>query len=109
MQNGGKDGGMTPPELLLAALGTCAGFYAAQYLNARSLPAQALQIKVSAEKATHPARLDRFHIEVIAPGITAQHETGLQRAVHACLIHNTLLNTPTIDISIRSEEPASVL
>ena len=36
--NGGADEGMTPPEFLLVSLGTCAGFYAAQYLKTRSLP-----------------------------------------------------------------------
>jgi putative redox protein len=26
-ENGGSDGGMTPPEFLLVSLGTCAGFW----------------------------------------------------------------------------------
>jgi len=34
--NGGSDSGMTPPEFLLVSLGTCAGYYAAQYLKTRS-------------------------------------------------------------------------
>ncbi len=51
VENGGSDGGMTPPELLLAALGTCAGHYAAQYLKSRSLAAEGLEVRVSAEKA----------------------------------------------------------
>ena len=32
-ENGGEDSGMTPPELLLASLGSCAAFYAMQYLK----------------------------------------------------------------------------
>ena len=40
---------MTPPEFLLAALGTCAGYYAVQYMKARSLACPDLEIKVSAE------------------------------------------------------------
>ena len=35
-ENHGSDAGMTPPELLLSSLGTCAGYYAAEYL--RTLP-----------------------------------------------------------------------
>src|ERR1700761_592648 len=35
LENGGEDAGMTPPELLLGSLGTCAEFYAVQYLRAR--------------------------------------------------------------------------
>ncbi len=97
VENGGSDGGMTPPELMLAALGTCAGHYAAQYLKSRSLAAEGLEVRVSAEKLQRPARLGAFRIEVTAPGLPAEHEAGLKRAVTACLIHNTLLNTPAIE------------
>ncbi len=100
--NGGIDAGMTPPEFLLVSLGTCAGFYAAQYLKARNLSAEGLQVKVSAEKAVHPARVGSFRIEVIAPGVGAEHEAGLIRAAKACLIHNTLLNAPAIETVIRT-------
>jgi putative redox protein len=94
---GGADSGMTPPEFLLVSLGTCAGYYAAEYLKARSIPTAGLEIKVSAEKAMQPARLDAFRIEVTLPGLDPRHEQGLSRAVHKCLIHNTLTGTPTIE------------
>src|ERR1700682_3686584 len=32
LESGGSDSGMTPPEFLLAALASCAGYYVAQYL-----------------------------------------------------------------------------
>ncbi len=96
-ENGGLDTAMTPPEYLLVSLGTCAGFYAAQYLKTRSLETDGLEIKVNAEKAKQPARLARFRIEVIVPGLDPQHEAGILRAVKACLIHNTLLNAPAIE------------
>src|SRR5580765_4002226 len=95
--NGGSDSGMTPPEYLLVSLGTCAGFYAAQYLKVRSVAHHGLDVKVSAEKATQPARLGQFRIEVIVPGLDAQHQAGVLRAVKACLVHNTLIHAPTIE------------
>jgi uncharacterized OsmC-like protein len=95
--NGGSDAGMTPPEYLLVSLGTCAGFYAVQYLKARSLAHGDLEVKVSAEKAAQPARLGQFRIEVIVPGLDAQHQAGVLRAVKACLIHNTLIHAPAIE------------
>jgi putative redox protein len=98
--NGGMDTGMTPPEFLLVALGTCGGFYAAQYLKARSLPADGLKIKVTADKAAQPARLARFQMEVNLPALEPQHQAGVLRAVKACLIHNTLLNQPAIEVAI---------
>ena len=101
-ENGGADEGMAPPEFLLASLGTCAGFYAAKYLETRKLSAKGLQVRVAAEKSLQPARLGRFHIEVVVPGLDPAHEAGVLRAVKACLIHNTLLNAPVIETVVRT-------
>ena len=83
-------------------MATCAGFYAAEYLKARSLPAEGLRLKVVADQATQPARLGRFQIEVTAPGIESQHQAVILWAVKSCLIHNTLLSIPAIDIVVNA-------
>jgi putative redox protein len=95
--NSGEDAGMSPPEFLLVSLGTCAGFYALQYLRTRSLPVDGLKVRVTADKAIQPARLGSFRIEVTAPEMAPQHREGILRAVKACLVHNTLLHPPTIE------------
>ena len=100
--NGGLDSGMTPPEFLLVSIGTCAGFYAAQYLKTRSLPTDGLKIRVTGAKATQRARLGGFQIEVTAPELDPQHRTGILRAVKSCVVHNTLLNAPAIDIVLNA-------
>jgi uncharacterized OsmC-like protein len=84
----------------LAALGTCAGFYAAQYLKTRSLACPDLELKVSAEKAAQPARLASFRIEIFAPSLDAKDEAGMLRSVQKCLIHNTLLHTPAVETAV---------
>jgi len=107
-ENGGSDTGMTPPELMLASLGTCAGYYALQYLKVRNLPLEGLSVRVSAEKGTQPARLASFRIDVEAPGAEdPKHHQGLVRAVEKCLIHHTLLNPPAIEIVVQPV-PAAV-
>lgn len=106
-ENGGADEGMTPPELLLAALASCAGFYAAQYLKSRGLAGRGTRVKVEAEKAKAPARLDNFRIEVESPmELTAEQLAGMERSVRLCLIHNTLLGAPTIETVIRAPQAA---
>jgi len=95
--NGGEDAGMSPPEFLLTSLGTCAGYYALQYLRTRSLPVEGLQVRVIAEKATGPTRLGSFRIEVAAPELKPHHQQGILRAVKSCLAHNTLLQPPQIE------------
>ena len=101
-ENGGADAGMTPPEFLLVSLGTCAGFYAAQYLKTRGLSTKGLEINVFADKAMQPARLGSFRIEVAVPPLDSKHEAGMLRAVKACLVHSTLINEPTIETVVRA-------
>jgi putative redox protein len=102
ISNAGTDMGMTPPEFLLVSLGTCAGYYAAQYLKNHGLPADGLEIRVGAEKELRPARLARFHVDVEAPGLPVEHEAGMLRAVNACLIKNTLAQPPMIETMINA-------
>ena len=107
ISDGGGDAGPTPPELLLASLGACAGHYAVEYLRARSLPLAELEIRVSAAKGTGPARIASFRIEVSLPGLEEHHQQGLLRAVKTCLIHNTLKANPDLEVEVRSAQTIS--
>ena len=100
-ENGGGDQGMTPPELLLASLGSCAAYYAIQYLKTRSLAESGVEVSVTAEKLKQPARLGNFRIDVSCPvPLTDDQRQGLLRSVHQCLVHNTLLSMPEIAIGL---------
>lgn len=103
MHAGGQDQGITPPEFLLASLGTCAGYYAVEYLKARSLPSENVQVQVRAEKALNPGRLAQFWIDVEVAGLAEdRHKEGVLRAVKRCLIHNTLLTAPAIEVKVQA-------
>ena len=107
-ENGGYDEGMTPPELLLASLGSCAGFYAAQYLRKYKLATEGTRVRVTADKVKDPARIENFRIEIETPiEMSEQHRAGVERSVHHCLIHNTLLHPPQITIEIKQPVPAT--
>jgi uncharacterized OsmC-like protein len=102
-ENGGHDEGMTPPELFLASLGSCAAFYASAYLRKKGLPREGVEVRVTAEKAGPPARLDNFKIEVQIPlALSEADKLGVDQAVHHCLIHSTLLHPPTIKIELHT-------
>ena len=102
IESGGHDEGMTPPELFLAALGSCAAFYAVAYLKKKGLPREGVEVRVTAEKAGPPARLDHFKIEVKMPTpLSDADRIGIDDAVHRCLIHNTLLHPPTVKIELQ--------
>ena len=98
--NGGQDAGPTPPELLLASLGTCAGHYAVEYLRTRNLSTEGLSLHVFADKGAKPVHLSFFRVEVTIPDLSPKHREELLRAVKACLIHNTLRMAPVVEIEV---------
>lgn len=103
-ENKGEDTGMTPPELMLASLASCAGYYAVEYLKTRGLAETGVRVTVAAEKLKGPARLGDFTIRVHCPVALSEEQTlGLTRSVEHCLIHNTLLHPPSITLTI--EQP----
>jgi len=102
VNDGGFDEGMTPPELLLASLGSCAGFYAAQYLRKNKLATEGTRVRVTCEKVKDPmARMTNFLIEVDAPvELNEAQRKGVEEAVEHCLVHNTLLHPPKIELKV---------
>lgn len=102
VNDGGFDEGMTPPELLLASLGSCAGFYAAQYLRKNKLATEGTRVRVTCETVKDPlARMTNFVIEVDAPvELNAEQRKGVQEAVEHCVVHNTLLKPPKIELKV---------
>src|ERR1035438_4845398 len=80
-ENGGFDEGMTPPELMLASLGSCAACYAAAYLGKHKRADEGTKVRVTADKRKDPPRLDDFRIFVDVPaGLDPKHIEGLERA-----------------------------
>jgi uncharacterized OsmC-like protein len=115
VEAGGFDEGMTPPELMLASLGSCAAYYAVDFLKRQNLLKEGTRVTVSAEKMKgvtpgvpyRGARLDNFVIEVHAPiELTDLQRHGLEDAVHRCLVHNTLMSPPKVSLAIKSPVPA---
>ena len=107
-KEGGFDEGMTPPELMLASLGSCAGYYAAEYLKRQGLASEGTKVRVTAEKVKNPARLDDFKIEVAVPvELNEEQIKGVEAAVHRCLIHNTLMHPPKIELEVKRAAAAA--
>ncbi len=101
--NGGADEGMTPPEFLLASLGTCAAFYAVQYLKVRNLATEGARVKVTCGKVLGPARLDNFVVTIETPGELSEKDIeGVRRSAEKCLVKNTMLMPPSMSVVIEA-------
>jgi len=97
---GGSDSGMTPPELMLSALGCCAMYYAAEYLKARGLSTDSVELRVTGEKGGSPVRLQEIAVHVDAAGLPPRFRTGLLKAVEACLVGRTLAEPPQVSFTM---------
>jgi putative redox protein len=98
--NDGTDTAMTPTELFLSSLGACAADCAEEYVRARGLPDEDLEIRLSAAKGEKLVRITTLRLDVIAPGLNQRHRDGILRAVDACLLKNTLIAPPRIEVRV---------
>ena len=62
-------------------------------------------VKVKAGKAAQPARMDSFRIVIEVPGLEdPRHRDGVIRTAKNCLIQNTMLHAPSIEIAMSDVE-----
>lgn len=98
---GGENRGSSPLDVMVAAVAACAHYYAAAYLHGRGLPTVGLAVEVEAEKERTPARLGRFSMRVHLPAGTSDRQVaGVERAVRSCPAYGTLIQPPTVELSI---------
>jgi len=99
---GGDDAAMTPVELFVAALCSCAAFYAGGFLDRHDLDRDALQVTAEFAMATdRPARVRGVTLKLRVPGgIPPAAHAALRAVVSHCTVHNTLRQAPDIAIEL---------
>ncbi|HVV51617.1 MAG TPA: OsmC family protein [Polyangia bacterium] len=101
---GGEDRGPSPLDVMAAAVGACAHYFAAAYLHGRGLPTEGLSVEVEGEKERVPvSRIGRLVMRVRVPaGLSEKQVSGIERAIKSCPAYGTLLHSPSVDITIDS-------
>jgi putative redox protein len=98
VEDGATDQGMSPAELLLAALGGCVGQCAAQYLAARGLSAKGLTVRVKTQTSGRALHLGDFQVEVTVPGLTEPQLRALEASFPAGLVANAIRSENQLQI-----------
>jgi len=91
-----------PVELFIAALGSCAAFYAGRYLSRHGLDREGLQVTAEFVMASDgPARVRSITLKIGVPGgISSERQRGLLAVASHCTVHNTLREAPEISIEL---------
>lgn len=102
--DGGFDEGMTPVEIFVSSLGACIGVYVVSFCERHQIPTEDLKIQLSWEKAPNPpVRLGSIKAQVSVPAeVSPEMLQTIHRVAESCLIHNTLMNTPDVQIEVSS-------
>lgn len=101
-RSGGGNTAPTPSELFVSSLAACAGVYAVSYLNTAGFKAEGLSIDVDWDIAEEgKKRISRVDLTVKVPNADlGERKKALLAAAKQCVIHNTLVDPPEVNIEI---------
>jgi len=99
-----KGKGITPPDTLLASLGTCGGIYLRKYAEGVKLTLPEFSISVDAELSKEAPicfRKINVNVDLKGVGLDERRLKALDKFVKNCPVHNTIKNDPEVEIKIK--------
>ncbi len=94
--------GVTPPDALLASLGSCLGVYIRKYAESAKLELNGFTIYLKAELTKeHPVRFASIDTVVDFKGavLDERRKQALMEFIRKCPVHNTIEGNPRVDIT----------
>jgi uncharacterized OsmC-like protein len=117
---GGEDGGMSPYELLLAALGACAAMTLKLYIERKKLPITDVEVSLTfdrihiddCESCVKEERLDDQEVQHISRliyvtgDVTEEQKKRLLYIAGRCPVHVTLRSNPHVEDALIVRKPS---
>lgn len=94
--------GVTPPDALLASVGTCIGVYLRKYAEGAKMQLGAFTVKVEAEFSKDPYCFKTIDVKVELKDMKPDERRikAMLAFIRNCPVHNTLKANPDINIEI---------
>jgi uncharacterized OsmC-like protein len=96
--------GITPPDALLASLGSCIGVYLRKYAEGSRLQLGEFKVILEAELSTEkPVCFRKINVAVDLGGVEfdERRKKAILDFLHNCPVHNTLKFNPEVEVSLR--------
>jgi len=101
VDDGGKDQGPSPSELLVGSLGACIAIMVQRYCDRHGYTDGEVSASLTYELADDPKRVGAVTIDLEIPKDVPEGKyDAIRRIAEACPIHGTLTNTPAMDLEI---------
>jgi uncharacterized OsmC-like protein len=96
---GGDGSAPEPYDLLLSALGTCAGVNVLYFCESRSIPADGIKISMSVDKNDKTHLVERARVRIQLPDtFPEKYKAAVKRAAELCAVKRTFSNPPEISV-----------
>jgi uncharacterized OsmC-like protein len=95
--------GITPPDALLASLGSCVGVYVRKYAEGAKLKIENFSIRVEGDLCKEPpARFKEINISIDLKELILdeRRKKSFSEFIKNCPVHNTLESHPEVKISV---------
>ena len=95
---------ITPPDTLLASLGTCVGVYLRKYAEGVKLMLPEFSISVDADFSKEaPVYFRKINVSVDLKGMQLDDRRlkAMLEFIKNCPVHNTIKNNPEVEIKIQ--------
>jgi len=97
-----KDG-ISPPDVLLASLGSCLGVYIRKYAEGAKLALENFSITVEAEFSKEPPmcfKMINVSLDLKGAALDERRKSALLEFIKNCPVHNTLKGNPAVEVKI---------
>jgi putative redox protein len=96
---GGEDSAPAPFDLFLAAIGTCAGYYALRFCQERELPTEGLGVTLETEQSDGRGRVTAVRLEVaLPPDFPEKYRPAIVRAAEHCKVKAHIEEPPRFEV-----------
>jgi len=97
---GGEGSAPTPFDLFLASLGTCAGIFAAGFLQSRKLSTEGFKIDMSFDWDEEAHLIRKVGMKVTLPeNFPPQYKAALIKSMELCTVKRHLAEPPRFEIT----------
>ncbi len=101
VEAGGGGSAVSPTDLFLASIATCAGFYVLAFCQARGLPTHEIGLRQHVELDASTKLPTRVRLEVQVPSsFPEKHLAAIVRAAESCKVKKTIAAGPRIEVLV---------
>ncbi len=97
---GGDGTAPEPYDLVLAALGTCAGVYVLYFCQERNIDTSGLKMTLDAEKNETTHLFENIRIQIdLPPGFPEKYKSAVIRAAELCTVKRSFTQPPRFTVA----------